>query len=159
MPVEELPLTLENLRRILGEPTMELADCPICREMPEYCTRFVKGGDVQNDDIPEAAAKIEPFLTFGEHIRTPWIGRCPTCHRAYLCTEEYEFIYGGSEDSSSYRRITADKILALPEAKRHTDPVLRGKTRWRIEPRAAPSKQSNDDDDVSEPMTFTIWDP
>ena len=100
-----LPLNTESLHAVCGEPTMPREDCPTCRELPESCDRFEKGGDLVRDTIPPAAAALRPFIELGEQVKTEWIARCSKCHRLYFEELTYEYLFNGSEDSHGYRRV------------------------------------------------------
>src|SRR5262245_59146045 len=96
--------SLETFRAHVGEPTKPLEDCAICREIPASCYRFEKGGSVEKDSIPPQVKELVAFI--GNDVQ-----RCPTCHRLYLYETEYEFIYGGSEDTYEYTRCDAEALF------------------------------------------------
>ncbi len=110
MALTTVPVTLSALRTACGEPTMSLEACPICSRIPAHCSRFEKGGDVQHDDIPPEVSRLEGWIGAIPHRRGE-IQRCPTCHRLYWYESEYEFIYGGSEDTYTYRRLSVDQLF------------------------------------------------
>ncbi|HEU0033949.1 MAG TPA: hypothetical protein VFQ53_25145 [Kofleriaceae bacterium] len=97
------------MRDALGEPTRPLDTCAICRAIPASCRRFVKGGDVETDTIPPEVEQLVPFLQIaGARATFP---RCPGCGRIYRYDYEYEFIYGGSEDTYHYDRLELRQLL------------------------------------------------
>ena len=96
-------ITLSKLRAVVPEPTTALEACDICQHIPRFCSRFEKGGDTQHDNIPP---QVDKLVKIDDDIL-----RCPTCNRLYVYEHEYEFIYGGSEDTYSYQRVTHQELL------------------------------------------------
>jgi hypothetical protein len=91
-------------------PRMALEACEICSKIPARCSRFEKGGDVENDDIPPEASQLVPHLGPVSGHRGE-IKRCPICDRTYWYDHEYEFIVGGSEDTWAYVRLELDELF------------------------------------------------
>lgn len=95
--------TLSALRATIPPPTIAIEVCDICKHIPAYCRRYEKGGEVQHDDIPPQVEKLVV-------VNGP-LHRCPTCDRLYLYDSEYEFIYGGSEDTYEWTRVTHEEAI------------------------------------------------
>jgi hypothetical protein len=95
--------SLDAFRAHCGEPTMPLDQCPICSKIPDRAYRFEKGGDVETDSVPPEIKQLVQIV--GEYSRAGVVLQCPTCRRIYLHKYDYEFIYGGSEDTDSYERL------------------------------------------------------
>ncbi|MBA3499640.1 MAG: hypothetical protein M4D80_00380 [Myxococcota bacterium] len=96
--------------RAVSSPTMAIEACEICSKIPKRCSRFEKGGDVENDDIPPEAERLVPYLGPVSGHRGE-IKRCPTCSRTYWYDHEYEFIVGGSEDTWAYVRLEPEELF------------------------------------------------
>ena len=96
-------ITLTSLRALVPEPTIPVDRCEICKHIPRSCSRFEKGGDVEHDNIPP---QVDQLAKIDDRVL-----RCPTCNRLYVYEHEYEFIYGGSEDTYSYQRVTHRELL------------------------------------------------
>lgn len=111
---QSLPFSLDALRRICSvQPTRALEDCPVCGKIPDYAVRFQKGGIVERDNVPPEVKRLRFFLDYGPDVGVAHVAQCPECSRLYDCRHEYEFLIGGSEDTESYERITADKLLKM----------------------------------------------
>jgi anti-sigma regulatory factor (Ser/Thr protein kinase) len=91
-------------------PLKALEACSICSKIPMHCSRFEKGGDLVNDDIPPETGKLVSFLSPLPHWRGE-ILQCPECHQPYWYESEYEFLIGGSEDTWTYRRSPPEELF------------------------------------------------
>lgn len=115
--------TLAGLRAATS-PSMPIEACAICSKIPEDCSRFDKGGETRNDDIPPETEQLVDYLGHVDGVRGS-IKRCPTCRRTYWYDSEYEFLIGGSEDSWRYTRMEVDELF---------------RSEWFIRYRMAPAK-------------------
>lgn len=104
----EVPKTWAAFRALV-EPTMPLEACATCSAIGPYCSRFEKHGEVA-DNIPPAVAGLDTLM----ETQRGWRGNvdwCRTCHRLYWYEVEYEFLVGGSEDTTSYRRMEPEALF------------------------------------------------
>lgn len=104
----EVPKTWAAFRALV-EPTLPLEACATCTAIGGYRSRFEKHGEV-SDDIPSAVQGLEGFM----ESQRGWRGSvewCKICHRLYWYEVEYEFLVGGSEDTTSYRRMEPEELF------------------------------------------------
>src|SRR5690349_15182886 len=96
--MKALPFSKEAVRDVCTiTPLKPLDACSICSCIPEYCSRFEKGGVVERDTIPVETQRLRFFLDFGPNIGVAHVAQCPECLRLYECEHEYEYLVGGSE--------------------------------------------------------------
>lgn len=96
-----VPFTWDEMRA-LGEPTMPLEACEICKQIPGYC----------RDEFPDAIRELESAGLLEEDKDQAW-RRCPNCHRLYEWTySPYEYLAWGSEDAhTTYTRVEARAVF------------------------------------------------
>lgn len=113
----------------MSESTGPHAGCEICRTIPDRLSSTTKGDETWGDPFPPALARLAivgaPYYD-GDTSRSNWaLHRCPLCGTFYSWKFEYEYLAGGSEDSTLYTRLDAEtgarlesKVLADVEAAR-----------------------------------------
>ncbi len=88
-------------------------NCSICKDIPNSCGAFWKGGDVQSNSIPDSEAKLEivgaPFYDASTSYSHTIIKRCPECGTCYRWRFEYEYLVGGSEDDLEITRLSKEE--------------------------------------------------
>jgi hypothetical protein len=67
-PIKVLPFSPENLRSVPPAPTMRIETCPICSRIPGHVDRFVKGEELERDDIPPEVQQLRYYLRLGDHV-------------------------------------------------------------------------------------------
>jgi hypothetical protein len=84
--------------------------CPICRDIPDYCRAFWKGGDKVENTIPPAVDKLPvvgaPFYDQDTSHSNWCLLRCPACGAYYDWDFEYEYLVNGSEDDIVVTRLS-----------------------------------------------------
>jgi len=89
--------------------------CSICSELGEYHRGFQKGGRPEEDTfLPDAAYQLKVVAeTRPGFNRSPVVKRCPECGAWFLYEVEYDFLVGGSEDTQTLSRLTAEQAEKL----------------------------------------------
>src|SRR5512139_1850864 len=89
--------------RALGEPTMRLAACEICSDIPDYV----------RDDMPSGIGRLES-AGLPEDDKNEAYHRCPLCHRLYRWSySPYEYLAWGSEDAyTTFSRLDPRALFA-----------------------------------------------
>lgn len=87
--------------------------CSLCRDIPDRCRAFSKGGDKTEDTIPPAVEKMAvvgaPFYN-QETSHSNWcLLRCPECGTYYDWDFEYEYLVNGSEDDINVTRLNPEE--------------------------------------------------
>jgi hypothetical protein len=85
--------------------------CSICRDIPDHCRAFWKGGEKTTDTIPPEVGRLvvvgAPFYD-QDTSHTNWcLLCCPECGAYYDWDFEYEYLVNGSEDDLNVTRLDA----------------------------------------------------
>jgi hypothetical protein len=92
---------------------MKWQTCSICRDIPDRCRAFWKGGDKVEDTIPPAVGKLAvvgaPFYDQDTSHSNWCLLGCPECGTYYDWDFEYEYLVNGSEDDIIVTRLTIEE--------------------------------------------------
>jgi hypothetical protein len=115
--------------------------CAVCSQLKDFERGFQKiGRDAEDTFLPDASKSLVDVREI-DQSRSRSISQCPKCTTCYSYQTEYEFIYGGSEDSQYLQRLTAAETLKyLKESLRHRKPTVKGK--YHAEPWSKISSES-----------------
>lgn len=91
-------------------PALPWQTCSICREIPDRCRAFWKGGEKTTDTIPPAVSRLAvvgaPFYNQDTSHSNWCLLRCPQCGTCYDWDFEYEYLVNGSEDDLNVTRLS-----------------------------------------------------
>ncbi len=91
-------------------PALPWQTCSICREIPDRCRAFWKGGEKTTDTIPPAVSRLAvvgaPFYNQDTSHSNWCLLRCPQCGTCYDWDFEYEYLVNGSEDDINVTRLS-----------------------------------------------------
>lgn len=106
---------------------MHQQNCSLCASLKDYERGEQKSGE--GTFLPQAAAQLtvlydlqprsfdlggHPPLTIASS-RLTQLWECPECQTFYLYREDYEFLWGGTEDEQILERLTDEQVLACLE--------------------------------------------
>lgn len=104
----------DTIRGILGDPAQDdalpLADCAICREIPERSYLLhIPARDESIGGYPAAYVHLRDLIELSDQ---EMIKQCPRCGRLYLDESHYEYLAGGSEDEYILTRLSRQQAIA-----------------------------------------------
>lgn len=116
-------------------PAPKWQTCSLCRDIPDRCRAFWKGGDKTEDTIPPAVGKLAvvgaPFYD-QETSHSNWcLLCCPECGTYYDWDFEYEYLVNGSEDDINVTRLSPEE--GVRKAKMVADGVAATQARFATE--------------------------
>ncbi|MHA1378559.1 MAG: pentapeptide repeat-containing protein [Candidatus Helarchaeota archaeon] len=109
-------------RNISGARSKSYKTCPICKDIPDSCYAYWKGGVLESSPLPASEAKLEivgaPIYDDSTSYSHSIIKRCPECGTCYNWRFEYEYLVNGSEDEITLTR------LSKTEAKKRVKKII-----------------------------------
>ncbi len=95
-----------------SDPPMDPGSCEICRTIPDRLSSTTKGEETRGDPFPEALGRLllvgAPYYNDDTTHSNRALHKCPVCGTFYWWEFEYEYLAGGSEDSTVYTRLDAE---------------------------------------------------
>lgn len=135
--------------------------CEICRSIPDRVSNTTKGDETYGEPLPAAVGKLlvvgAPYFDDDTSHSNRALHKCPLCGTFYWWEFAYEYLAGGSEDSTTFTRLdpetgarTERECLAEVEAARTRD-------RRKAAEHAAALAASTDDETLLAATSFAYW--
>jgi hypothetical protein len=109
--------------------------CSLCKDIPDRCRAFWKGGDKVQDTIPPAVGRLPVVgapIYDQDTTHSNWcLLRCPECGAYYDWDFEYEYLVNGSEDDMIVTRLSSEE--GERKAKMVADAVAASRARFAAE--------------------------
>lgn len=100
----------KHARRHPAQSNASRQPCSICQSIPERCTAFWKGGELQGQDLPAAASRLSivgaPFMDDNTGSSNACLKQCPECGAYYDWRFTYEYLVNGSEEEIVLTRLS-----------------------------------------------------
>jgi hypothetical protein len=117
------------------EPWCPHESCEICRTIPDRASSTFKGDETWGDLIPRAVERLlivgAPYYDSDMSQANRALHKCPLCGTHYWWEFEYEYLAGGSENSTVYTRLDQETGARLE--RECLDHVAAARERSRVE--------------------------
>lgn len=144
-----------------GPAAVPEAACEICRTIPDRVSNTTKGDETWGDPLPPAVGRLlvvgAPVYDTDTSHSNRALHKCPLCGTFYWWEFEYEYLAGGSEDSTVFTRLDPEAGARLERD--CLDHVAAALERDRVEAaeHAAALVASTDDETILAASSFAFW--
>lgn len=87
--------------------------CEVCRTIPDVAVSTTRGETTSGTPLPPAVGKLvivgAPYFDDDMSSSNRALHRCPLCGTHYDWAFEYEYLAGGSEDTTTFRRLSREE--------------------------------------------------
>lgn len=139
-----------------GDGTSPHETCEVCRTIPDVAVSTTRGETTSGTPLPPAVGRLvvvgAPYFDDDMSSSNRALHRCPVCGTFYDWTFEYEYLAGGSEDTTTFRRLSREEgerrereclaeveaaaLRAEETAREHVAALVRSAERETVDPAA-----------------------